>query len=140
MTLEQISIRNSPEYKNATTLPELLAIDKQLYETDLEALLKEKGISYRRVKFEDLFDASDRADKRGFYIKLRHDSVEAHKQWNSIFNFVGLPPAESYAEIIEAADAQMVPTTAPSQCDALVDPDSVREALKGSEFEKLLEC
>jgi hypothetical protein len=142
VTLEQISVRNSPEYKNAnaTTLPELLAVDKQLFETDLDALLKEKGISYRQVRFEDLFDSSDRADKRGFYIKLRHDSIEAHKQWNSIFNFVGLPPVESYAEVVEAADAQMVPTTAPTQCDALVDPDAVREALKGSEFEKLLEC
>ena len=51
-----------------------------------------------------------------------------------------LPSTESYAEIIEAADAQMVSTTAPTQCDSLVNPDAVREALKGSEFEKLLEC
>ena len=140
VTLQQISKGGREEYKNATTLPELLAVDKQLYETDLEGLLKEKKISYRHVKFEELFDSSDRADKRGFYIKLRHDSVEAHKQWNSIFHFVGLPSTDSYAEIIEAADAQMVPTTPPTQCDSLVNPDEVREALKGSEFEKLLEC
>ena len=141
VTLQQLSYKDGPFYpKNATTLPELLAVDQQFYETDLKGLLKEKQISYRQVKFEDLFDASDRADKRGFYIKLKHNSVEAHKAWNSVFHFVGLPSTESYAEIIEAADAQMVSTTAPTQCDSLVNPDAVREALKGSEFEKLLEC
>ena len=84
VTLQQISKGGADAYKNATTLPELLAVDRQIYETDLEGLLKEKKISYRPVKFEDLFDSSDRADKRGFYIRLRHDSVEAHKEWNCL--------------------------------------------------------
>ena len=141
VTLEQLCYKDGTLHpKNATTLAELLAADKQFFETDLKGLLKEREISYRHVKFEDLFDSSDRADKRGFYIRLRHDSIEAHKQWNHILHFVGLPSAKSYAEIIEAADAQMVPTTPPSQCDSLVNPDEVREALKGSEFEKLLKC
>ena len=138
VTLDQLAYKDGPHLENATGLVECLAADQIFYETQLKALLKEKGVRYRLVKFEDLFEPSDRADKRGFYVKLRHNSIDAHKEWNGMFHFLGLPTVDTYAEIVAAADAQMEATTPPTQCDSFVDADAVRAELKGSDFEGLL--
>jgi len=120
------------------TLVDFLAADKQFYETELEAMLIAKGVRYKHVKFEDLFETTSTANTRGYFVKLHHDSVAALKQWNSVFAFLGLPKVDTYEEIVATADEQQESTSPPTQCDSMSDPDKVREALKGSEFEGLL--
>jgi hypothetical protein len=120
------------------SLVECLTQDKDFYETQLMALLEEKGVKYRHVAFDEMFEITRSASSQGYFMKLLHDNKDAHKAWNGMFSFLGLPTVATYGEIVETADAQMESTTPTTQCDNLADADAVRDALKGSEFEGLL--
>ena len=139
VTLAQISYKDgSYPHDNTESLVDALTKDKHFYETELEAMLIAKGVRYKHVRFEDLFDATSASDERGFFVKLQENSQAAFGEWNRIFDFLSLPKVDTYEEIVARANAQMESSTPPTQCDSMVDADKVREALKGSEFEGLL--
>ena len=122
---------------NTTVLMRQLR-DFRDHDATIEATLTRANITYHRLDFDTLFVPYARQGLAQRELGSAPTGAAELAVWNGALGYLGLDRVDSYAKIVQAANAFSERTAAKSQCELMANAGEVRAALRGTEFEGLL--